>query len=124
MNARLQSFSLVSGGVASQYRYFLTNTKGTPHRGSETAVPLRRMIKITGISGFNNALLDALSKDSATMQFTNESWMHLQPTYEIYSFYETLASPLGTNNTVVKSLLHFRYCTLRNAFTDPDQGCH
>jgi hypothetical protein len=58
------------------------------------------------------------------MQFTNESWMHLQPTYEVYSFYETFASPLGTNNTVVKSLLHFCYFTLRNAFTDPDQGCH
>ena len=57
----------------------------------------------------SNSLIDELLKNSAALQFTNESWMHLQPTYEIYSFYETLAAPVGLLNSLVKAFLLFRY---------------
>lgn len=50
-------------------------------------------------------LIGDLSKDSASLQFANEAFMHIAPTYKIYSFYETLAPSLQQGNGLVSALL-------------------
>jgi hypothetical protein len=47
--------------------------------------------------------------NSTAWQSINESWMHLQPTYEIYSFYETLAASMGLKNALVKAFFLIYY---------------
>jgi hypothetical protein len=75
------------------------------------AMSVRKLTNTAMISGTKSSksLIDELLKNSAALQFTNESWIHLQPTYEIYSFYETLASPFGLKNALVKAFLFFCY---------------
>ncbi|CAN9455834.1 unnamed protein product [Alternaria sp. RS040] len=47
-------------------------------------------------------LVRELSKDSVSLQSTNEAFMHIAPMYQIYSFYETLAPRQG-NGLLVTS---------------------
>lgn len=49
-------------------------------------------------------LVRELSKNSVSLQSTNEAFMHIAPMYQIYSFYETLAPRQG-NGLVGASLL-------------------
>lgn len=70
---------------------------------------LKKLTFITNL--VNDTPINELLKNSAALQFTNESWMHLQPTYAIYSFYETRAVLIGPKITLVRAFLLFGYRT-------------
>ncbi|KAI0967043.1 NACHT and WD domain protein [Xylaria arbuscula] len=64
----------------------------TPHKGSEYASLLNRILKISGITGITSSreYITELTKGSISAQLINEDFARYASDLSIYSFYETL----------------------------------
>ncbi|TLS23922.1 hypothetical protein PpBr36_08240 [Pyricularia pennisetigena] len=76
----------------------------TPHRGTNLAQTLNRILQSTlGVTSAKYYVSE-LSKSSFTLQRLNEQFRHIAPSLDIVSFYETLPTPIGFKNTKVMVL--------------------
>jgi hypothetical protein len=77
----------------------------TPHRGTNLADLLNRILQSTGISN-SKQYISELAKNSFTLQKLNEQFRHIAPRLDIVSFYETQPTSIGLKNARVVS--HYR----------------
>lgn len=82
----------------------------TPHRGTNLAETLNRILQVSFVSAPRQYIND-LVKNSATIQKINEQFRHLAPNLSIVSFYEAKPTAIGfSSNRIVcrlsLSLLH------------------
>ncbi|TLD06594.1 uncharacterized protein PgNI_08371 [Pyricularia grisea] len=76
----------------------------TPHRGTNLAQTLNRILQSTlGVTSAKYYVSE-LSKSSFTLQRLNEQFRHIAPSLDIVSFYETIPTPIGFKNTKVMVL--------------------
>lgn len=76
----------------------------TPHRGTNLAQTLNRILQSTlGVTSAKHYVSE-LSKSSFTLQRLNEQFRHIAPSLDIVSFYETVPTPIGLKNTRVMVL--------------------
>lgn len=71
----------------------------TPHRGTNLAEVLNRMLSISIQSPKN--FINELSKSSPALEDLNEQFRHVAPKLDIVSFYETLATAVGPMKLLV-----------------------
>lgn len=71
----------------------------TPHRGSDLAKTLNRILTVTFQSARN--FVTDLSRSSVALEEINEQFRHLAPRMSICSFYETLPTAIGPRKTMV-----------------------
>lgn len=68
----------------------------TPHRGTNLAETLNRVLQASFISAPKQFISD-LTRNSFTLQKLNEQFRHVAPKLDIVSFYETHTMPVGFN---------------------------
>lgn len=74
----------------------------TPHRGTNLAETLNRILQVSFVSAPRQYIND-LVKNSATIQKINEQFRHLAPKLSIVSFYETKPTAIGfSSNKIVR----------------------
>lgn len=71
----------------------------TPHRGSNLAEVLNRVLMAT-LQSARNFIAD-LSRTSTTLEEINEQFRHVAPRLSIWSFYETLPTHIGPKKIMV-----------------------
>ena len=71
----------------------------TPHRGSNLAEVLSKLLTV--FFQPSREFISDLSKGSHTLEDLNEQFRHVAPKLSIWSFYETLATPIGPTNIMV-----------------------
>lgn len=69
----------------------------TPHRGTNLAEKLNRILQTTLITNSKQYISD-LAKNSFTLQKLNEQFRHVAPRLDIVSFYETQPTSIGLKN--------------------------
>lgn len=74
----------------------------TPHRGTNLAELLDRILKSTIVSS-SKQYVSELAKNSYTLQKLNEQFRHIAPRLDIVSFYETQSTSIGLKNTRIVS---------------------
>ena len=74
----------------------------TPHRGTNLAETLNRILQASIISSSKQFIAE-LTKNSSTLQKLNEQFRHVAPNLDIVSFYETQMTPIGTNRNKIVS---------------------
>jgi hypothetical protein len=77
----------------------------TPHRGTNLAETLNRILQVSPISTAKQYISD-LTKNSFTLQKLNEQFRHVAPKLDIVSFYETKPTPIGFSKNLVVSRLN------------------
>ncbi|KAI1109210.1 NACHT and WD domain protein [Nemania sp. NC0429] len=75
----------------------------TPHKGSEYAATLNRILKISGMTGMTSSreYINELSHGSTSAQLINEDFGRYASSLQIYSFYETLETSLGVSSSII-----------------------
>ncbi|KAI0425000.1 NACHT and WD domain protein [Xylaria sp. FL1042] len=75
----------------------------TPHKGSEYASVLNRILKLSGLTGITSSreYVSELSKGSTSAQLINEDFGRYASDLQIYSFYETLETSVGVSSFLV-----------------------
>jgi hypothetical protein len=76
----------------------------TPHRGTNLADLLNRILQSTGVSN-SKQYVSELAKNSFTLQKLNEQFRHIAPRLDIVSFYETQPTSIGLKSALVVSHL-------------------
>ncbi|KAI0406840.1 NACHT and WD domain protein [Xylaria palmicola] len=71
----------------------------TPHKGSELAPVLNRILKISGVSP--REYINELYQGSISAQLINDDFRRFATSLHIYSFYETLATNLGFSFSLI-----------------------
>ena len=71
----------------------------TPHRGSNLAEVLGRVLR--AFFQPSREFITELNKGSHTLEELNEQFRHVAPRLSIWSFYETLVTPIGPTNMMV-----------------------
>ena len=74
----------------------------TPHRGTNLAELLDRILRSTMVSSSKQYVTE-LAKNSYTLQKLNEQFRHIAPRLDIVSFYETQSTPIGLKNSRIVS---------------------
>ncbi|KAL8644571.1 MAG: hypothetical protein Q9226_007697 [Calogaya cf. arnoldii] len=72
----------------------------TPHRGTNLADLLDRILRSTFVSN-SKLYVSELAKNSFTLQKLNEQFRHIAPRLEIVSFYETQSTSIGLKSARV-----------------------
>lgn len=75
----------------------------TPHRGTNLAEILNRILRSTVVSNSKQYISD-LAKNSFTLQKLNEQFRHVAPRLDIVSFYETQSTSIGLKGARVMIL--------------------
>lgn len=75
----------------------------TPHRGTNLAEILNRILRSTVVSNSKQYISD-LAKNSFTLQKLNEQFRHVAPRLDIVSFYETRSTSIGLKGARVVSI--------------------
>ena len=79
----------------------------TPHRGTGLAQTLNMILQMSGIFS-PKQYVSELARNSFTLQSLNDQFRHVAPRLNIFSFYETKATPIGPKrNQIVSS--RYRY---------------
>jgi hypothetical protein len=75
----------------------------TPHKGSDYASVLNRILKISGITGITSSreYISEISKGSTSARLINEDFGRYASNLPIYSFYETLGTKLGVTSLLI-----------------------
>lgn len=89
----------IQGGTDPQYQDLIRNVTAilflaTPHRGSNFAETLNRILSVSLISAPKEYVND-LSKNSGTLQRINETFRHVVKGLDIASLYETRPTRIG-----------------------------
>lgn len=74
----------------------------TPHRGTNLAMTLNRILQSTVVSNTKQYISD-LARNSFQLQKLNEQFRHIAPSLDIISFYETQPTTIGLKVTRVVS---------------------
>jgi hypothetical protein len=74
----------------------------TPHRGTDLAHILNRILQSAMITNSKQYLTD-LTKNSFSLQKLNEQFRHIAPRLNIISFYETRPTSVGLKNARIVS---------------------
>ena len=74
----------------------------TPHRGTNLAELLDRILRSTIVSSSKQYVTE-LAKNSYTLQKLNEQFRHIAPRLDIVSFYETQSTSIGLKNSRIVS---------------------
>jgi len=72
----------------------------TPHRGTNLAETLNRILQASIISS-SKQFISELTKNSFTLQKLNEQFRHVAPKLDIVSFYETQMTPIGLSRNKI-----------------------
>lgn len=78
----------------------------TPHRGSDLAPYLNRLLSV-GFGSSSKQYVAELHGPSNFLRNVNEQFRHVAHKLDIFSFYETLQTPLGVFSAVSKHGLVF-----------------
>lgn len=89
----------IQGGIDPQYQDLVRNVTAilflaTPHRGSNFAETLNRILSVSFVSAPKEYVSDMV-KNSATLQRINETFRHVVKGLDIVSFYETRPTRIG-----------------------------
>ncbi|KAK2599454.1 hypothetical protein N8I77_011208 [Diaporthe amygdali] len=72
----------------------------TPHRGADLANFLQKVLSAAPISSPKQYVADLIKK-GPFLQMVNEQFRHCAPSLQIFSFYETLQTPVGFTSAMV-----------------------
>jgi hypothetical protein len=72
----------------------------TPHRGSELAEILNRILTISVFNSPKEYISELGTKGSHTIRNMNDQFRHIAPNLDIYSFYETQPTFVGHKKMV------------------------
>lgn len=72
----------------------------TPHRGSDYAALLNRILKVTGFSSAREYVRD-ISAGSTSSQLINDEFGKYAHELRIHSFYETLEMKIGVSSALI-----------------------
>ena len=75
----------------------------TPHRGTNLAETLNRILQASFVSNSKQYITD-LTQNSFILQKLNEQFRHVAPKLDIVSFYETRPTPIGFKRNSIVSL--------------------
>ena len=75
----------------------------TPHRGTNLAQTLNRVLQSTMVNNPKQYITD-LAKNSLTLQKLNEQFRHIAPKLDIVSFYETHPTSIGLKQARIVGL--------------------
>lgn len=75
----------------------------TPHRGSDYAATLHRILRVTEVAGLSTTrdYVKDLKAGSASTQLINDEFGKFAHELAIYSFYETLETKLGVSSALI-----------------------
>ncbi|KAI1125662.1 NACHT and WD domain protein [Nemania abortiva] len=75
----------------------------TPHKGSDYASVLNRVLKISGVTGMTSPreYISELTRGSTSARLINEDFGRCGTDLHIYSFYETLETSLGVSSSLI-----------------------
>ncbi|MBE3048197.1 hypothetical protein IMZ48_37970 [Candidatus Bathyarchaeota archaeon] len=78
---------------------------GTPHRGSEYASVLDRVLRVSGVPGLSSGreYVKDITTGSTSTQHLNDEFEKLAQKLLIHSFYETLETSLGVSSALIVS---------------------
>lgn len=98
--------ALIQGSLDAEYQRIIQNTKAvlflaTPHRGSDLAETLYRVLSSSIFGHSSKDYLAELTRNSVTIDDLNESFRHHASKLQIFSFYETMATPVGPRNIMI-----------------------
>lgn len=96
--------AFLEGSLDKHYRTIIQAVKAvlflsTPHRGSEMASLLNKILLATPLSSQKQYVAE-LIKNGPFLQTINEQFRHSAPNLRIFSFYETLRTSVGLASTV------------------------
>lgn len=74
---------------------------GTPHRGTDLAETLNRILAGSVFGHSPKEYISELARNSPTIDEMNESFRHHARKLQIFSFYETLGTNVGPVNTMI-----------------------
>ena len=77
----------------------------TPHRGTNLAEILNRMLSVSVFGHSAKRYISELKMNSSALENINENFRHVAPSLRIFSFYETLKTPIGGKSMTVKSMM-------------------
>ena len=77
----------------------------TPHRGTNLAEILNRMLSVSVFGHSAKRYISELKMNSSALEDINENFRHVAPSLRIFSFYETLKTPIGGKSMTVKSMM-------------------
>ena len=73
----------------------------TPHRGARLADFLNGLLSVGIVTGHHpKQFITELSRNSPSIEELNESFRHFAPALQLFSFYETLETPVAGRHTV------------------------
>lgn len=72
----------------------------TPHRGSDYAVILNRILSVSGIMS-SRGYISNLATGSTSTQLINDDFGKLASDLNIFSFYETLRTSMGISSLLI-----------------------
>lgn len=94
------------GYLSEEYRPITSKIKAvlflaTPHRGTDLAEKLNRILSSSILGHSPKAYVDELARNSPTIDELNESFRHHATKLQIFSFYETLSTAIGPINVMI-----------------------
>jgi hypothetical protein len=72
----------------------------TPHRGSNLAEVLNRILSVSVFNHSPNEYISELAKNSPALEELNEQFRNVTAKLQIFSFYETVQTVVGPRNMV------------------------
>lgn len=96
----------IQGSLNKEYQSITRSIKAalflaTPHRGTDLAKTLNRILSSSIFGHSPKDYIAELTKNSTTIDELNESFRHHSHKLKIFSFYETLTTPVGPRNIMV-----------------------
>ncbi|KAJ5758696.1 hypothetical protein N7520_005852 [Penicillium odoratum] len=92
--------AFVQGHMNDEYRSVVATIKAvlflaTPHRGTVLADTLNLILRSSFFGHSSKKYVSELTRGSPTIDELNETFRHHAPKLQMFSFYETLATPIG-----------------------------
>lgn len=96
----------IQGSNNEEYRGVISSIKAalflaTPHRGTDLAESLNRILSSSIFGHSSKDYIAELTTGSTTIDELNESFRHHASRLRIFSFYETLSTPVGPRNVMI-----------------------
>ncbi|KAH0538685.1 hypothetical protein FGG08_004760 [Glutinoglossum americanum] len=86
-------------GIIAQIRAVLFLS--TPHRGASLAETLNRILSVSVLGWSPKQYVAEINRNSHALEDINEDFRNLAPKLRIFSFYETLQTPIGPKNMIL-----------------------
>lgn len=98
--------AFIQGSLNEEYQGITQNIKAvlflaTPHRGTDLAETLNRILSSSIFGHSSKDYLAELTRNSVTIDELNESFRHHASKLRLFSFYETMVTPVGPRNIMI-----------------------